>query len=417
MRIEKMMRKDIKNISKEVKLISNQLLVKGGYIQQTGSGLYNMTTLGFMVQENIKNIIREEMLNEDAQEVLMSLIMTKNLWDETGRYESIGDEMMRFSDRKGSKLLLGMTHEEAAVNMMREYVNSYKQIGTGMSIFQFQTKVRDEARSRGGLIRTREFIMKDCYSFHLNENDLDAYYESMKKAYIRIFKRVGIKNLVIVKGDSGMMGGKISHEFMLECENGEDRLKICTSCGYGENAELGSEACAEDGCGGDFRETRGIEIGNIFQLGDFYSTSMNYKVSDDKGQKQNVLMGCYGIGLGRLVASIVEDSYDEHGIVWNKEVAAFNVHIMNLKDKEAAEVEKSERIYQNLRKNRVKVLIDGTNARAGSKFSRADLIGANIQVIVSDKELVEVRTRDKKVVNFVKEEDVITTVEKMLDVL
>lgn len=527
---------------------SHALMVRGGYIKYVANGIYSQLPPMKRISQKIEAIIREEMDKLDGQEVLFPVALPGSLWEESGRYESVGSELLRFTDRTGSKMVLGMTHEEAAVHMVREYANSYAKYP--FMIYQIQTKFRDEARPRAGLIRVREFTMKDAYSFHTSQEDLEQYYKKCYDAYSRIFARCGIPEVAVVASDSGMMGGSISHEYMLLTPAGEDSIAICPECGYSANVEAApsiiknenkipmadlelvdtpnvstiEDLCAflnvpaqntakavvyqrnEDdsyvvtfirgdldinetkltnklGCdvhpavieddsvltagfigpvnindkvtvlfdssleGIDYLVTggnqvdkhykgfniardlgeveytdlakiteggicptcgkpvinisRGIEVGNIFQLGTKYSKSMGFTYTDENGETKNPIMGCYGIGVGRMAASICEVRHDDYGPIWPISIAPWQVEICCLRsdDEECKKV--ADNLYQTLQNQGVEVLYDDRKVRPGAMFADADLLGVPVRVVVSPRNLeqgvVEISTRDKQI--------------------
>ena len=524
---------------------SHKLMVRGGYMKYMANGIYSLFMPTKRITRKIENIIREEMDKIDGQEVMFPVVMPATLWEESGRYMSIGSEMARFTDRSNNKMVLGMTHEEAAVHLAKNTAESYTQYP--FMIYQIQTKFRDEPRARGGLIRVREFTMKDAYSFHTSQEDLEKYYDRCHEAYNRIFKRAGAKNFISVKSDSGMMGGSVSHEFMLLSDIGEDTLAICPECGYSANMEaaeciienaskeqkplekihtpdvktieelcqflkidakelakavvyqknmtdeyvvvfirgdlevnetklrnyLGEEihpgiVTEESGivagfigpmglpknvtvvydasikgledavCGAcevDYhyrgfsveRElgnvkfadvakifegaecpcchkkaiviNKGIEIGNIFQLGTKYTKSMDMTYLDQNGEAQYPIMGCYGIGVGRLAQSICEESHDDYGPIWPITIAPWEVEICNLRNDDEGVKAIAEKLYDDLQNAGVEVLYDNRDIRPGSMFADADLFGVPVRAVVSpkncEKGVVEVSLRDK----------------------
>ena len=530
----------------DAKIKSHILLARAGFIKQVANGIYSMTMPCQKMSQKIQKIIREEMDANDGQEVLFPVVMPRELWEQSGRYTSIGSEMVRFKDRANHDMLLGMTHEEAAVHMANHIISSYTQLP--MMIYQIQTKFRDEARSRGGLIRVREFTMKDAYSFHATKEDLEDYYMKMHKAYQNIFRRIGLKRFIDVKSDSGMMGGNIAHEFMLLTEVGEDSIVLCNHCDYRANMEVATSVidkpefvdaeltlvdtgadktieevaqrlhidakqtakavvfavkgdqekvviafvrgdlevneaklkkvikmdvaayeggetstvvCGNIGpkdldksitvvidkslqgmkgmvvgankegyhytgfnfdrdidvkdyydiskvkagdkcpiCGGDLRIENGIEIGNIFQLGTKYTASMNMTVTGADGQAFNPIMGCYGIGVGRAIASIAQESNDDNGLILPISVAPWQVHICVLRQDDPIVAEKANKLYKDLEANKVDVLFDDRNCGAGIKFNDADLMGMPIRVVISPKSLqnneIEITIRKTK---------------------
>ena len=525
---------------------SHAFLIRGGYMKYVANGIFSSYPPLRRITRKIEAILREEMDGIDGQEVQFPVVLPASLWQESGRYESVGKELLRFTDRNQSPLLLGMTHEEAAVHLVREYGQSY--LKYPFMIYQIQTKFRDEARPRAGLIRVREFTMKDAYSFHTSQEDLEAYYTRCLEAYERIFRRVGLPEVISVASDSGMMGGNLSHEFMLLTPIGEDSIAICPACGYRANLEaaenitentpeetpqplalvhtpnvhtiedicqflqsskeksckavvyqknsddsyvvlflrgdkevnetklrnfLGCEirpAVIEEDCGlhagyigpydlsGNFtvlfdrslkganglscganREeyhytgldmkrdlgeveyhdfakisdggicphccrpgiiiSRGIEVGNIFQLGDKYTRSMKMSYLDQEGNTRYPVMGCYGIGVGRLAAAICEAHHDEHGPIWPMSVAPWQVHLCAVRPDQPGVKECADRLYDGLLKKGIEVLYDDRAVSAGIMFSDADLLGVPLRVVVSPRNLkqncVEVVSRDK----------------------
>ncbi len=545
MKVSKLLLETLRDAPGDCIIESQKLMTRGGYMKYMHNGIYSLFAPTKRMAKKIENIIREEMDRIDGQEVMFPVVMPASLWQESGRYTSIGSEMARFKDRSGNDVVLGMTHEEAAVHLARNTANSYSHYP--FMIYQIQTKFRDEPRCRGGLIRVREFTMKDAYSFHTSQEDLEQYYERCYEAYERIFKRAGAKNVVAVKSDSGMMGGSISHEFMLLADIGEDTLAICPECGYKANMEAADVKVENEGgeleelrkihtpdiktiddlcnfisipasklckavvyqknltdeyiivfirgdldvnetklrnfigeeihpaiiteesgivagfigavnqnakaqlvfdsslvglestvCGAnevdyhyvgfnvarDFGEveyvdvakiyegaicpccgkktiqiSNGIEVGNIFQLGTKYTKSMDMTYLDSNGVAQHPIMGCYGIGVGRLIASICEESHDDYGPVWPISIAPWQVQICNLRKKNEEVSAVCEKLYDELQKNHIEVLYDDRDMRPGSMFADADLFGIPVRVVVSpktcEKGIVEVSFRDK----------------------
>lgn len=550
MKLEKLVGERFKEQPADCVIDSHGLMVRGGYMKYVANGIYSSFTPLKRITKKIEQIIREEMDRIDGQEVSFPVVMPASLWMESGRYETVGKELMRLKDRNDVPLVLGMTHEEAAVQLVREYGNSYSKYP--FMIYQVQTKFRDEARPRGGLIRVREFTMKDGYSFHTSQKDLETYYARCYEAYERIFARAGIPEVVGVTSDSGMMGGNLSDEFMLLTPVGEDSIVTCTECNYRANMEaaenileqmdrledaelnlvhtpnmhtieevcdfldspkersckavvyqqteddqfvvlfirgdlevnetklknyLGSdirpaditEECGlkagfigpyhlnVDGivlfdrslegmnqvcCGGnemdyhytglDFKRdlaaeydaiayydfakildggicpdckkhslsiSRGIEVGNIFQLGTKYSKAMNMTYLDENNELQNPIMGCYGIGVGRLAAAVCEAHHDEYGPIWPKQIAPWQVHICAVRSDDEAVKAVADQLYQSLMDDGVEVIYDDRAVRPGNMFSDADLLGVPIRVIISPRNLadqvIEIVTRDK----------------------
>lgn len=565
MKLEKMIGDRFKERPADCVIDSHALMVRGGYMKYVSNGIYSQYPPLKRVTKKIEAIIREEMDKIDGQEVMFPVAMPAELWEESGRYSSIGNEMVRFQDRSGSRMVLGMTHEEAAVQLVREYGQTYTKYP--FMIYQIQTKFRDEARPRAGLIRVREFTMKDAYSFHTSQEDLEQYYQVCYDAYHRIFARAGIPEVVAVKSDSGMMGGSVSHEYMLLTPIGEDSIAICKECGYSANMEaadniieneskgnqaelvkvetphketieavceflqadpkdsmkavvyqknmtdeyvvvfvrgdmevnetklrnfLGEEIhpaviTEESGivpgyigpvgltencvvlydnsligidnlvCGAneagyhytglnltrdvenveyhDFTKiveggvcpcckkkaisiSRGIEVGNIFQLGTKYTKSMNMRYTDADGNQQTPIMGCYGIGVGRLAASVCEVSHDDYGPIWPITIAPWEVHICCLRADDANVKKVADDIYDALQRDNIETIYDDRNVRPGAMFSDADLLGVPVRVIVSPKNLnenlCEIVTRDKTISKKVPVEDTVSAVKEII---
>lgn len=362
----------------------HKMAVKAGYIYQTFQGGYTLTPLGWRVVRNIENIIRDEMDAVDGQEILMPVVSGAELWRESGRYDTV-DVLAKFKGRGGTEYVLNPTHEEVVTDFVKSVLTTYRQLP--FMVYQIQTKFRDELRVRAGLIRTREFIMKDAYSFHTSQADLEKYYYRVLDAYKRVFARCGLRNVVDVLSSTGDMGGSIAHEFQLINEMGEDTIYLC-DCGFRANKEKieeGKEICPK--CGAPMHKVRGIEIGNIFQLGTKYSASMHLTYTADDGTEQNPIMGCYGIGVGRTMAAILEESADEYGPRWNMATAPFAVQVIALTDKDGKTNATAEKIYNDLRAAGIETLLDTRDARAGEKFADADLIAAPVRLIISTKNL------------------------------
>ena len=567
MKLEKLVGERFKERPADCVIDSHAIMVKGGYIKYMANGIYSSYLPLRRIVRKIEQILREEMDKIDGQEVQFPVVMPASLWDESGRYDSIGDELLRFTDRNNAKMVLGMTHEEAAVHLVREYAQSYTKYP--FMIYQIQTKFRDEARPRAGLIRVREFTMKDAYSFHTSQEDLEQYYEKCHAAYERIFERVGVPEVVSVKSDSGMMGGNISHEFMLLTPVGEDSIVLCDSCDYRANMEaaenisdiardaesaalekvytpnvhtiedvcnffgdetknsckavvyqqnvddkyvvlfirgdlevnetklvnfLGEQvhaAVITEGCGlnagyigpvnlkvngdavvlydkslegrnnlscganeaehhykgldmerdvpnaeyHDFAKiqeggicpkcgkktvkiSRGIEVGNIFQLGTKYTKSMNMTYVDANGESKTPIMGCYGIGVGRLAASVCEAHHDEYGPIWPKAIAPWQVHLCAVRVDDEEVRAYADKLYEDLQNAGIEVIYDDRSVRAGVMFADADLLGIPLRIIVSPKNMkqgvVEVASRDKTLKTQIPLENVMEEIKQYL---
>ena len=546
MLLSKLLGERIKEKPGDATSISHIYLLRGGYIRQVSNGIYSLLMPAKRMTTKIENIIRDEMNKIEGQEVLFPVALPAELWEESGRFESVGNELVRFKDRTGKDMVLGMTHEEAAVHLARTEAKSYAQYP--FMIYQIQTKFRDEPRSRGGLIRVREFTMKDAYSFHTSQEDLEVYYDECLQAYHNIFRRAGVPEVVCVKSDTGMMGGKVAHEFMLLTDIGEDTIIICDSCDYQSNMEVATskldkytiaeEAITEvhtpdikdieglskffdvpthrtlksavfevegrkeplivfirgdlqvnesklskvvkanvtpftnyealdlaygfigpvslnsgnaqvlfdaslegetnlisgankvdyhvkgisvprdlnvtdfvdvaevnEGhtcphCEGKLQFKRGVEVGNIFQLGTKYTESMKMTYTDRDGKAKTPIMGCYGIGVGRLLACIAEAHHDDYGPIWPYAVAPWQVHICALASKKVDMVTPATELYNTLKKD-YEVILDDRDMGAGAKFADADLLGVPIRIVIGEKNFVngqvEIMTRDKSI--------------------
>ena len=540
MKMSKLVGRRIKEDPKDAKTVSHKFLIRGGYIRPVSAGIYSLLPTGERIVKKIEAIIREEMNRIDGQEVLMPVVLPADLWQESGRYESVGAELLRFRDRNEKPMILAMTHEEAIVHLVRTELNSYKQLP--VMLYQIQTKYRDEARPRAGLIRTREFTMKDAYSFHTDQADLERYYARCHEAYERIFRRVGMKNVLSIESNSGMMGGKVSHEFMAICDCGEDTVITNADYSYRANREIAVAAwkfekgeplplekvhtpgmkTIEDVAGflgvksentgkavfyqdahtgelifvlirGDFEVNevklanalkvselkfaddaaieaagavpgfaspvgidpakariivdrsaaesgnlvvganeadyhyrnfnfdrdlagsgclvadiacvregdpcpltgqplqflRGIEVGNIFQLGTKYSDAMHCDYLDRDGKSHPMVMGCYGIGVGRAMAAVIEQSCDEYGPIWPMSIAPWQVELCAINPEKEGVGEACERLYAELQAAGIEVLYDDRGEKAGSMFSDADLLGIPLRLVVSPRTLAE----------------------------
>ena len=371
----------LKEAPKDADVKSHKLMSRAGIIKQVAAGIYTYLPLGYKVIKKIEEIIRQELDKIGASELLMPALQPKDLWDESGRWDKYGPELMRLTDRKDRDFCLGPTHEEVITQVVRDYVTSYKKLP--LALYQIQTKFRDEMRPRFGLMRGREFIMKDAYTFSETEEDLERWYKLFTKAYIDIFKRCGL-DTKIVSSDVGQIGGDEADEFMVMSEVGEDTITYCDKCDYAANQE---HSLLNDGdkcpvCDGTIHTAKGIEVGNIFKLGTKYSDSMNGTFAGRDNKPQPMIMGCYGLGISRTLMASVEQHSTENGIIWPEEIAPFKVHIIpvNLKDEDQSKL--AYEIYDDLKSKSIEVLIDDRDERAGSKFKDADLIGIPFRVVV-----------------------------------
>jgi prolyl-tRNA synthetase len=391
-----------KEAVKEAEVISHKLLIKADFIEQSFSGVYRFLPLGFRVLKKIEGIIREEMLNLGAQELYLPALQNKNLWQETNRWKTIDPPLFKLRDRHQKEIGLGSTHEEEITDIFRRRIKSYQDLP--LYLFQIQDKFRNEMRATGGLLRTREFLMKDLYSFHPDQKDLQRFYEKVKKRYFKIFQRCGLKTLC-VEADPGTIGGELSNEFMVVSESGEDRILICRKCGFRANIEKVGESKKCPNCRGVLERKQTIEVGHIFALGTKYSKAMEANFVGRDGKQHFVVMGCYGIGLPRLMATVVEVNHDEKGIIWPKEVAPFQIHLIQIENNK--KVKKiAEKLYQDLQRKGVEVLYDDRDKSAGEKFADADLIGIPTRIVISERTLkknsVEIKKRREKKTKLVK---------------
>jgi len=400
--------KTLRDSPKDEKSLNAELLLRAGFVDKLASGVYTYLPVGLCVIKTIKNIIREEMNVLGSQEILMPALTPKENWEKTKRFDVAESYKIKDED-----FVLGWTHEEIVTPLMIKHILSYKDLP--LSVFQIQTKFRDELRAKSGILRTREFLMKDLYSFHENQEDLDKYYDKMIKVYFNIFKELGIKKDTYLTLASGGTFSKYSHEFQMVTDTGEDTIYICNKCKTAINKEIKDEnpVCPNCHPTGDlskgdssdsFQEKMAVEVGNIFKLGTKYSLPFDLKFRDKDGIEKPVLMGCFGIGLSRAMGSIVEVCYDDKGIIWPKEVAPFLVHLIPVEKSDKVK-RAAEKIYEDL--SSFEVLYDDRQDKsAGEKFAEADLIGIPLRVVVSEKTLaknsVELKERAKNSAKLVK---------------
>ena len=403
----KLFYKTTREKSPEVESISHDLLTRAGFVDQLMAGVFTFLPLGFRVLKNIENIIRRNMEEAGAQEVLMPVLHPKENWQKTGRWNNL-DILFKVKGSGNKEYALGPTHEEVVSPLAKKIIFSYKELP--FAVFQIQTKFRDELRAKSGILRTREFLMKDLYSFHATQEDLDKFYDKMIKIYFNIFKELGIGEETYLTFASGGTFSKYSHEFQMVTDAGEDIIYICNKCKTAVNKEIKAETPACPKCSSDsFIEKKAVEVGNIFKLATKFSLPFDLKFRDKDGQEKPVLMGCYGIGLSRAMGAIVEDNYDERGIIWPKNIAPFTAHLISLGDSKKVETT-AQKIYQDLQKRGVQVLYDDRQDKsAGEKFAEADLIGIPYRVVVSEKTIkknsVEIKERNKKQARLVKIKD------------
>ena len=395
----------LKDTPQDAEVISHQLMLRSGMIRRVTSGIYTWLPIGLKVLRKVENIVREEMDASGAQEVLMPMVQPKELWEETQRWEKMGPELLRIQDRHERDFCLGPTHEEVITDLIRNNVKSYKELP--LNLYQIQTKFRDEVRPRYGVMRGREFLMKDSYSFNLDEDSLNESYVLMKEAYKKILNRLGLQ-FKIVKADSGAIGGDASEEFHVLAENGEDTIAISDSSDFAINTELLLEEGEDieslqgkpspDG-EGIIEIKKGIEVGHIFQLGKVYTDAMKANVLDNEGKAQNLYMGCYGIGVSRLVAAAIEQNNDDKGIIWPEAMTPFEVNIIAIGfDKDEKIAKASTDLYSKLSSMGYEVMLDDRKDGYGTKMKDAELIGIPINVIIGKQYLqngeIELKHRD-----------------------
>ena len=395
----------LKDTPQDAEIISHQLMLRAGMIRKVASGIYTWLPLGLRVLRKVENIVREEMNASGAQEVLMPMVQPKELWEETKRWKKMGPELLRIQDRHERDFCLGPTHEEVITDLIRNNVKSYKELP--LNLYQIQTKFRDEVRPRYGVMRGREFLMKDSYSFDLNEESLQKSYMKMRDTYKNIISRVGLE-FKIVKADSGAIGGDASEEFHVLAENGEDTIAVSNGSEFAINTELllkeGENLNSLEGKPspdgkGVIQIKKGIEVGHIFQLGRVYSDAMGSNVLNHEGKKENLLMGCYGIGVSRLVAAAIEQNNDKNGIIWPESIAPYEVNIVAIgfgKDEKITKAALS--LYEDFLSMGYEVILDDRKDGYGTKMKDAELIGVPMNVIIGknyiEKKEIELKHRD-----------------------
>ncbi len=384
-----------KSISSDATSVNHQLLFKAGFVDQLAAGIFTWMPLGLRVLRNIESIVRDELNAIGAQEVVMPALIPKGNWEEGGRWDGI-DILFKMKSQTDKEYGLGFSHEEVVTPLAKQYIHSYKDLP--ISIYQIQTKFRDELRAKSGVLRGREFGMKDMYSFHVSLEDLHEYYNKVIQTYVTIFARMGMSKVKMTEASGGSFTKKHSHEFNVLTPAGEVDLAYCDSCSFAENSELSThkekEACPV--CKkGILVIGKGIEVGNIFDLGTRFSDSFKVTFTDVDGTIKPVVMGCYGIGTTRIVGAIVELFHDDKGMMWPEAIAPFQVHLISLPGGE----EKAEVLYKKLVDTRIEVLWDDrTDVSAGVKFADCDLIGIPYRFVISAKtgEQVEVKKRSEK---------------------
>lgn len=374
----------------DAELISHKLMVRSGMIKKTAAGIYNWLPLGYKVLKKVENIVRKNLDNFGAQEILMPMVQPAELWKESLRFDQYGKELLKFKDRSDRDFVLGPTHEEIICEIFRSYPISYKELP--INLYQIQTKFRDEIRPRFGVMRCREFLMKDAYSFDIDEKGMEKSYENMKDAYINIFNDIGL-DYRIVKADAGNIGGDVSQEFHIIADSGEDLLAISDSSDFAANVEVleyekdPSELDGKpspDGKG-KLMIKRGIEVGHIFQLGQKYSEKMSVSIKDSSGKGIDVFMGCYGVGVSRIVAAAIEQNHDDKGIIWPYAIAPFHVNVICLDPKKEEVLKECESVYQIIKDGGHDVLLDDRDIRAGQKFTDNEILGIPFSIVIGPK--------------------------------
>jgi prolyl-tRNA synthetase len=404
MLFSKLLLPTLKDVPQEAEVISHKLMLRAGMVRKVASGIYTWLPMGLKVLRKIENIVREEMDASGAQEVLMPMVQPKELWDETNRWEKMGPELLRIQDRHKRDFCLGPTHEEVITDLIRNNVKSYKELP--LNIYQIQTKFRDEVRPRYGVMRGREFLMKDSYSFNIDEACLEETYLTMRNTYKKVLERMNL-DYKIVSADSGAIGGDASEEFHVLAETGEDTIAVSDSSEYAINTELllkdGEDISSLEGKPspdgkGTIEIKKGIEVGHIFQLGKVYAEDMKANVLNNEGKASTLYMGCYGIGVSRLVAAAIEQNNDDKGIIWPHSIAPFDINIIAIgfeKDQKIAEA--SYNLYKELIEMGYDVLLDDRKDGFGTKIKDSELIGIPMNIIIGkqflETEEIEFRTR------------------------
>ena len=374
----------------DAELISHKLMVRSGMIKKTAAGIYNWLPIGYRVLKKVENIVRKNLDNFGAQEILMPMVQPAELWKESLRFDQYGKELLKFKDRSERDFVLGPTHEEIICEIFRSYPISYKELP--INLYQIQTKFRDEIRPRFGVMRCREFLMKDAYSFDIDEKGMEKSYENMKDAYISTFDDIGL-DYRIVKADAGNIGGDVSEEFHIIADSGEDLLAISDASDFAANVEVleyekdPSELDGQPSPDGKGKLIikRGIEVGHIFQLGQKYSEKMSVSIKDSSGKGIDSFMGCYGIGVSRIVAAAIEQNHDDKGIIWPYAIAPFHVNVICLDPKKEEVLKECESVYQIIKDAGHDVLLDDRDIRAGQKFTDNEILGVPFSIVSGPK--------------------------------
>ena len=405
MLLSKLLLPTLKDAPQEAEVISHKLMLRAGMIKKVASGIYTWLPLGLKVLRNIENIVREEMDASGAQEVFMPMVQPKELWEETQRWDKMGPELLRIKDRHDRDFCLGPTHEEVITDIIRNNVKSYKELP--LNLYQIQTKFRDEVRPRYGIMRGREFLMKDAYSFNMDEESLQETYLAMREAYKTILERIGLE-FKISAADSGAIGGDSSEEFHVLADNGEDTIAVSDSSEFAINTELllkeGEDIQSLEGNPspdgkGTIQIKKGIEVGHIFKLGKIYADDMKANVLNKEGKASTLYMGCYGIGVSRLVAAAIEQNNDERGIIWPHSIAPFDINIIAIGyDKNEEIASASQNLYKELTQMGYDVLLDDRKDGYGTKMKDSELIGIPLNIIIGKQYLenkeIELKSRN-----------------------
>ncbi len=411
-----------REVPKDETSVNGQLLIKGGFMERVTAGVYAYLPLGWRVYRKIEEIVRKEMLAIAAEEVYFSVLMPKDWWIKSGRWNSFGKILMKLTDENGNEYILGPTHEELAAELARRNIATYRDLPR--AIFQIQDKFRDEEEINSGLIKTKEFIMKDLYSFHATQQDLDIFYEEMKKIYSNIFSQCGLKSY-IVEAAGGNFTSENVHEFMVKSLGGDDTTVFCELCDFAQNKELKqvkeNDRCPY--CGGLLKEEKTIEVGNIFKLGTKFSEDAGAFFVDRDGEKKSIFMGCYGIGLSRLMGTIAEIYHDEKGLKWPTSIAPYSVYLIKMNDTDPrvdVRIKKiTDRLYNQLNDRGIEAFYDDrSEVGSGEKIIDADLSGIPYQVVVNaktlQKDMVEIKSRNTGKTEFLKRSAVASYFKKMI---
>jgi prolyl-tRNA synthetase len=401
----------LKNKPSDAEIVSHQLMLRSGMIKKLASGLYTWMPLGYKVLKKIEIIIAKEMDKIGCLRITMPAVQPKELWDESSRWDKYGKELLRINDRHEREFCFGPTHEEVVTDIIRRDIKSYKQLP--ITLYQIQTKFRDEIRPRFGVMRAREFLMKDAYSFHSTNECLNDFYKIMYESYKNILNYIGLEYKV-VSASSGQIGGDESHEFHVIADSGEDELVFSKNSDFAVNAEILKEEKNEE-----FIYKRGIEVGHIFKLGSKYSDALKAKITNQDNNNISIIMGCYGIGVSRMVAASIEQCNDERGIIWPKAIAPYDVAIVPVGYNKNEKIKSfADSIYKKLIENNIQPLLDDRDISAGAIFSDNDLIGTPIQIIIGKKFLdgneVEIKDRSTNEYITVSSQSCMETVLKML---